>query len=302
MNDIQISYAGPCFTVFTGTYNRAYSLRRVYESLLAQTFQDFEWLIVDDGSTDDTDECVRGMVEEGRLRIRYVKKSNGGVHTAHNVALREARGEFFLRLDSDDACVPYALEALRDKWQEIPENIKDEYSGVSCLCMRSSGEIIGDFYPDSPWDSEYPVLLSLQGEKWGAHRVELLRQHPFPEFAGERFCPESLVWARLHDTYKTRCFNAALRIYFESGDSITRSMTRTRYRSPKGVALYYNEQMRRLRKFRAFRHAVNYVRFSSANGGVLRTIITAKSKPLVLLALPLGMVMHVRDRLRGDCE
>ncbi len=294
--------ADPWFTVFTATYNRAHTLHRVYESLLAQTMQDFEWLIVDDGSTDDTEARVREMMGQDRIPIRYMmKRSNGGVHTAHNVAIKQARGKLFLRLDSDDACVPHALETLLGKWLQIPESLRHSYSGVSCLCMRPSGEVVEDAYPVDGWDSDYAVLVSLRGDKWGFHRSDVLREHPFPEFACERFCPEGLVWARLHDNYKTRCFNIPLRIYFISNDSISSSMTRTRYRSPKGMALYYNEQMNRLGTFRALRHAINYIRFSPANGGLIDACRRASRKRLVIVALPCGLALHWRDRLRGDC-
>lgn len=291
----------PWFTVFTGSYNRAHTLRRVYKSLSAQTMRDFEWLIVDDGSTDDTEARVQEMMQENRLRIRYFKKPNGGVHTAHNVAIKEAKGTFFLRLDSDDACVAHALETLRQKWLEIPEACRVNYSGVSCLCMQPSGEIVGDIYPANQWDSDYVVLASLRGEKWGFHRLDVLREYPFPEFAGERFCPEGLVWARIHDQYKTRCFNIPLRVYFDSNDSLTGNMTRNRYCAPKGVALYYNEQIRRLKTFGALRQAFNYVRFSLANDGVWQAVHSATRKRLVLLALPAGWALHLRDRWRGDC-
>ena len=291
----------PWFTVFTATYNRAHTLRRVYDSLQSQTMQDFEWLIVDDGSTDDSETCVREMKAQDRIPIRYVKKGNGGVHTAHNIAIKEARGKLFLRLDSDDACVPHALETLLEKWLEIPDTRRDQYSGVSCLGMRPSGEIVGGAYPVDGWDSDYAVLQSLRGEKWGFHRLDVLREHPFPEFAGESFCPEGLVWGRLHDRYKTRCFNIPLRIYFSSEDSITASMTRTRYRSTKGVTLYYREQMSRLGALRSLRHAINYIRFSTANEGVIDACKRASRKRLVIAALPFGLALHWRDRLRGDC-
>jgi len=167
--------------------------------------------------------------------------------------------------------------------------------------MQPSGELVGDPYPVDGWDSDYAVLQSLRGEKWGFHRSDVLQQHQFPEFTGERFCPEGLVWARLHDKYKTRCFNISLRIYFSSGDSITSSMTRTRYRSPKGMALYYNEQMRRLLGARAFRQAINYIRFSPANGGFIEALRRASRKALVVAALPFGTALYWRDRWRGDC-
>lgn len=300
-HDIPVSGTAPWFTVFTATYNRAHTLRRVYESLLSQTMQDFEWLIVDDGSTDDTEALVQEMMGDGSLLIRYIKKSNGGVHTAHNAAIKNASGKLFLRLDSDDACVPHALATLLEKWLEIPENLRDSYSGASCLCMQPSGELVGDTYPADEWDSDYAVLGSLHGEKWGFHRVDVLREHPFPEFANERFCPEGLVWARLHDKYKTRCFNIPLRIYFDSNDSISGSMTRMRYQASQGVALYYREQMNRFGIFQAFRHAINYVRFSPANGGVIEALKSASRLWLVVAALPFGLVLHWRDGLRGDC-
>lgn len=111
----------PLFTVFTATYNRGDLLHRVYEALLVQTNQNFEWLIIDDGSTDSTANSIDAMKRDGRLQIRYFYKENGGVHTAHNMAIRLARGRFFLRLDSDDACSPDAIETLLKAWSTIGE-------------------------------------------------------------------------------------------------------------------------------------------------------------------------------------
>ncbi|MGH8403661.1 MAG: glycosyltransferase family A protein, partial [Gammaproteobacteria bacterium] len=100
------------FTAFTGTYNRGPCLHRVYESLLAQTCQDFEWLIVDDGSEDDTQARVNAMMVDAPFAIRYFYKNNGGVHTAHNRAIKAASGELFLRCDSDDEFLPEAMDTL----------------------------------------------------------------------------------------------------------------------------------------------------------------------------------------------
>jgi len=298
--DSLITNCNPQFTVFTATYNRGHTLRLVYDSLLSQTMQDFEWLIVDDGSSDDTEKRVRIMIAEGRLRIHYIKKPNGGVHTAHNAAIRKANGRFFLRLDSDDACVPNALETLLDRWAQIPEALRVQFSGVSYLCMQPSGKVIGDYYPVNGWSSDYSRLDAMQGEKWGFHRLEILREYPFPEFNGEKFCPEGLVWARLHEKYMTRCTNVALRIYYSSNDSITTTMTRTRYKSPKGTTLYYGEQMCRLTGRRAFRHAINYIRFSLADCGLIDAWLRSPRRLLVAAAVPFGMLLFARDSLRGD--
>src|SRR5690242_10850122 len=110
----------PLFTVFTPTYNRAHTLHRVFDSLRAQTIRDFEWLVIDDGSVDGTSEQISEWTNTVDFPIRYFKQKNSGKHIAHNLAAREARGQFFLPLDSDDACMPDALERLSYHWNSIP--------------------------------------------------------------------------------------------------------------------------------------------------------------------------------------
>src|SRR5262249_2422136 len=102
----------PLFTVFTPTYNRAHTLHRVFDSLCAQTLRDFEWLVIDDGSSDSTRELIDNWTKSAHFTIRYIKQDHSGKHIAHNCAVREARGQFFLTLDSDDACTPQALERM----------------------------------------------------------------------------------------------------------------------------------------------------------------------------------------------
>ena len=107
------------FTVLTPTYNRAHLLPVLYQSLCAQTFRDFEWVIVDDGSMDGTRELVTSW--KPFFPIRYTWKPNGGMHTALNVGTRDAQGEFITQVDSDDYCVPHALERFDNRWRQIPD-------------------------------------------------------------------------------------------------------------------------------------------------------------------------------------
>src|SRR5690554_1988606 len=106
----------PAITVFTPTYNRAHTLPRLYQSLLDQIFRDFEWLIVDDGSTDGTKELVEGWIAEAAIQIRYIYQPNGGKHTAFNRGVREARSPLFASIDSDDMGLPHTLEAYFREW------------------------------------------------------------------------------------------------------------------------------------------------------------------------------------------
>lgn len=211
------------FTVFTPTYNRAKDLEGAYRSLAAQTFRDFEWLIVDDGSSDGTAEAVRSWQEVSAFPIRYIFQSNQGKHAAYNRALPEARGRLFLTLDSDDECIPTALERFKFHWESIPEEARGGFSAVTGLCMNADGSIVGDRFPWSPMDSnslEITYKYGIRGEKWGFQRTDILRQFPFPTMEGySGYIPESIVWTAIALHYKTRYVNEALRIYHQEASS-----------------------------------------------------------------------------------
>jgi glycosyltransferase involved in cell wall biosynthesis len=247
------------FTVMTPTYNRAHTLGRVYENLCAQTFRDFEWVIVDDGSTDGTKDLVSSW--KPPFPIRYFWKPNGGKHTAMNLGVSVAGGEFVLFADSDDRFTTNALERFDYRWRQIPD--PSRFANLSCLCCKPDGSIIGQPYP-----AEYADAFTFadqvhyrSAERWGVNRTDCLREFPFPE--GEPFVPESLVWNRLSRKYAARFFNEPLRIIYPSPDSLSRKMVKLRASSPKATLTYYRELaflpgpvLLRLRG------AINYCRFT----------------------------------------
>ena len=205
------------FTVFTPTYNRAHTLHRVFDSLCTQTLRDFEWLVVDDGSTDDTAELIAGWARSADFPIRYFKQEHSGKHIAHNLAVREARGSIFAPLDSDDALLPDSLERIRGFWNAIPNSDRALFSGVGGLCCDQYGAIIGDRFPESPFDTNLQQLvfvLRIRGEKWGVTRTDLFRQYPFPEVAETQFVPEGLVGLQMSKAYKRRFVNEVFRVYY----------------------------------------------------------------------------------------
>jgi glycosyltransferase involved in cell wall biosynthesis len=205
------------FTVFTATYNRGYTLHRVYDSLKAQTYRNFEWLVIDDGSTENIREIVEKWQQENLFPIRYLYKENGGKHTAFNRGVQEAKGELFLNLDSDDSCVPEALEKFKYHWDSIPVEQKDKFSAVTCLCQDQHGNLVGDRFPFDVIDSdslEIYYRYQVTGEKWGFHRTEVLKEFPFPEEIKKTYMPESLVWNRISRKYKTRYVNEILRTFW----------------------------------------------------------------------------------------
>ena len=152
----------PLFTIFTPTYNRAHTIRRVFDSLCAQTLRDFEWLVIDDGSTDNTSELIAIWDEIANFPVRCVKQTHAGKHFAHNRALVEAKGQFFGILDSDDALVPDALEKLARLWDSIPESERHLFCSVGARCCSQNGNIIGDRFPTDPFDADMRELAAAQ--------------------------------------------------------------------------------------------------------------------------------------------
>ena len=208
-------------TVFTPTYNRAHTLPRVFEGLKRQTYRNFEWIIVDDGSSDDTRAVIRGFQAENPffpIISRY--QENSGKHVAINRAVEMARGEFFIILDSDDTCTPDALEVFLREWDKIPE--KEAFCGISCHCCDANGNIVGTQLPTPYLDTtelELRFIHKNQDELWGMTRTDILRENPFPEEPGLHFYPENIYWHNLGRRYKNRYLNVALRYYINDTDN-----------------------------------------------------------------------------------
>lgn len=226
------------FTVLTATYNRAHTLNGVCESLCAQTFRDFEWLIIDDGSTDETAKLVASW--KPSFALRYIQKPNGGKHTAINLGAGLAEGEWILFFDSDDRCIPSALERFDHHVSRLPD--ADRFANVSCLCTTPDGAIIGGRYPGGEFIDAIAFADQIRlrnSDRWSTKRTEILRKYPFPE--GECFVPEGLVWNRMSRKYATRFINEPLQICERSPDSLSRRVTKLRILSPKATRLYYRE-------------------------------------------------------------
>lgn len=301
------------FTVFTPTFNRAHTLFRVYESLRNQTYKDFEWLIVDDGSDDNTYELVKNWKEEADFPIHYFWQENRGKHIAFNKGVKEAKGEFFLPLDSDDACVPEALERFKYYWDSIPKDKKNYYTGVCALCKDQYGNLIGNPFPYNPTDSdslEIYYKFKIRGEKWGFNRTEILKCFPFPEDENMKFILEGFIWYKIAKFYKTRFVNEILRIYYiqdsKDSDQLSRSLGDIRETIKKkyaiGASIYYefllnnNINWFKFKPIEFFIYGINSVRFSLHSRrkfkNILQGVKTLKGKIIILITLPIAMFIY----------
>jgi glycosyltransferase involved in cell wall biosynthesis len=291
------------FTVFTPTFNRAHLLGRAFQSLKEQTFRDFEWVIVDDGSTDETRDMVSHWIKEANFPIAYIWQPNSGKHVAINRGVELANGKFFVILDSDDWLVPTALERLLYWWESIPLQLREKYTGVAGLCSHPSGEIVGSPFPAPVIDSnaiEIRTKYRVKGDKFGMNRTDVLKEFPFPENLG-KFVTESLVWNRIARKYITRFVNEVFAYKEYQPEGLSARSVEIRAKSNLAARTYYREFVE-LEGFcipfwDRLRACVNYVRFSLHGRVPLKEqYVGINKKGLFLLSLPIGLMVYLRDK------
>ena len=202
------------FSVWTATYNRKKLLKRVYNSLLSQTFKDFEWIIIDDGSTDNTEDVVKEFIEDGILKsIRYIKKENGGKHTAWREATKLFIGKYVVTIDSDDYLVPNALEIFDKYWNELENSSEyNDFWEVKARAIYEDGTLVGRPLSKPIIDAhanEISYKTNLFSDLHGCRKAVVLRNEAkVPDsFLYEEHCSnfqESIRWFRAGRTFKTR--------------------------------------------------------------------------------------------------
>lgn len=231
-------------TIFTPTYNRAYIISNLYESLKKQTCYDFEWLVIDDGSTDNTKLLFNKWEKENiPFSVRYIYKENGGKHTAINKGVALAKGKYFLIVDSDDFVTPDAVEKIFQMFSTI-KGAKGKYAGVSGIKIKPDKTLVG-----STFEGEFCDASSLQrkqmgitGDKAEVFYTEILKNFPFPEIEGENFCSESLVWNRIAAAgYLIRWFNEPIYVCEYLEDGLTFKVDALLIKNIKTYSLYAKE-------------------------------------------------------------
>ena len=255
-------------TVFTPTYNRATLLPRLYESLLLQTNQDFEWLIVDDGSTDETERVVEQLRDEQRIQIRYIKKENGGKHTAHNEAVKHASGKWFMCVDSDDILSPHAVSAI----SEAEKHLLKADCGFLAYKIRLGGELLCDTFSQTGNIHysiyQYSNVLSTGGEYVIVLFTLLAEKFPYPVIENERFIGECVLYDRLDlDGYTICPLPEVLEECEYQPDGLTSRFYQMMLRNPGGYQIYHAQRIDLAISFRErLRHCISYQAFRRMSG------------------------------------
>lgn len=229
---------GNLITVFTPTYNRLKTLPRLYNSLKEQTSSNFEWLIVDDGSDDGTEEYINNIKHEEKFHIRYLWQKNQGKHVAFNRGVMEANGELFFCVDSDDYLINDAIKIIEDQYSDEYDNI--DLGGMVFYRKYESGDIIGTEFPEGMKHSrlEDIYLNGKTGDTALIYRTSILKCHPFPVFEGERFLRESIIWKEIDKEYVLKVVREAVYVTEYLDDGLTKNSYYYDYKYPQGAALY----------------------------------------------------------------
>ena len=280
-------------TIVTPAYNRTHTLPSLYQSLLAQTCKDFDWLIIDDGSTDDTRRVVEGYIAENKIPIRYLYKENGGKHSALNVAFREAKAELLFIVDSDDILTPDAIETILKDWDAVRDK---NLCGISYLRGYDAERVIGDRHPEDHAIDNFINLRynrGIGGDKAEVWRTECLRDFQFPEYPGERFISESVAWIYLAKRWDMLEVNRIIYITEYLPGGLSDSGRRLRFQCPNLMA--YGSLMTMSKEFSTkirIKQALLYIVYSKFGGRSFRQIVQCPYKGLVALCYLPGLLLY----------
>lgn len=206
-------------TVFTPTFNRADLLKRCYLSILQQNRDDIEWLIIDDGSIDNTAEVIKEFKNENKVKINYIYQENSGKQAAWNLAVNKANGEYFIGLDSDDALVAGSI----DKLLSINTVFDDKKImgiravSVSSATMKPNNAYLLNEDKKSSWFDEFQS--GIKGERIDFFKTELLRKYLYPIISGVKFIPEIWFYSTVSKEYCFYYSSIQVRIFFDDEET-----------------------------------------------------------------------------------
>lgn len=285
-------------TVLTPTFNRERVLRSLWDSLQKQTVKDFEWLVVDDGSTDGTKNLITQLQEKSDFPIRYIYKSNGGKHTALNVGIQTICSELTFIVDSDDCVTDDAVESIL----KIHKKYRSQNSicGYAFLRAFPDGKVNGKKFDVDEKIGSY-IDVRVNGDDTGADKAEVFKTHclkefPFPEYPNEKFLGEDLVWLRMARKYEMVHINKAIYVGNYLEDGLTNNRRKHNIASPIGCMHRAEEFMESDLKTRyRIKGGLQYIVYGRFAGvKVVDLIRKSRHKILATVCIPGGLLLYTR--------
>lgn len=289
----------PTLTVFTPTYNRAYTLWKGYEGLKRQTSKDFKWVIVDDGSIDNTRELVEGWIKENLVPIEYYYKKNGGMHTAHNEAYRHIDTELAVCIDSDDYMTDNAVELIIDRWRKYGNN---RFAGMIGLDVYENGSVIGTSFPEGLTECKTYDLERKYGvicDKKFVYRPEVIKKNlPYPEFEGEKYGTVNWLYQKIDHEYDMLCSNDVYCVVEYLSDGLTINIYEQHKKSPRTRAVESDELITYVPyKLEKTKRAIQYVS-SAIFARDVKLLFNTSNKRWIIPAIPLGIMYNIYLRFK----
>lgn len=292
-------------TVLTPTYNRAHTLHKCYESLLKQTNKNFKWLIIDDGSTDDTSSLVSKWIDKDIIKIEYFHKDNGGKHTALNMGFKYITSEYIIIVDSDDFLSDDAVETIIDSW----EKYKNDETIASLVFLKANFEnqLIGTQLSQYELVSnpiEYRYRYKIKGDKAETFKMKVLSNFLYPEINGEKFIGEGLVYNKIGKKFNSVYYNKVIYYCNYLSDGLTTAGRLLRIKNPEGGMLYHNEVQTPPTplKFR-IKHAMMYDIYGLfAKKKFKNVLYESSSKFNTIITFPFAYVIYLVWRYKYDSK
>ena len=288
-------------TIFTPAFNRAHTLGRTYESLKKQDCKDFVWLVVDDGSTDNTGELVNKWIEDEKVfEIRYVYKENGGMHSAHNEAYRHIETLLNTCIDSDDELAEGAVRKILEKWQTVQDK---GYAGIIALdADMNTGKVIGKGFPEGLGETTVSGYYDAggSGDKKLIYRTDIINAYPeYPEFEGEKYVSLSYKYLLIDQDYKMAVLDEVICNVEYQPDGSSNSMYKQYLRNPRGFAFWRTVRMKYDTTMkRRIMDCIHYC--SSAQIGHIKGYVKDSPYPLLtVLCTPIGHVLTAYIRKKA---
>lgn len=279
-------------TLFTPTYNRKNKLERLYKSLCLQSFNDFEWLLIDDGSTDGTDLLVKEWIEEKKISIKYIQKKNGGKASAYNTAIKQIDGDLFTCVDSDDYLKDNALNKIYAYWKE-EEN--EEVIGHIYKKVSNHGEIITKYNGNEKCASlnDFYRRYGLIGDTMLVYKSDIVKKYHFPSFDNEKFVPEAYIYDLYDREGVLRIFDETLYIVEYLHDGYSASIRKVNYDNPRGYEAFIKNRIKNDIELRFWiTDMIRYIAIKFVLNEVNELIKCSERKMLTILLIPFGLFFY----------
>lgn len=280
-------------SILTPTFNRGYILPKLYESLKSQTNNNFEWVIVDDGSIDDTKSIVKKWINEKKIEIRYFYQNNGGKHRALNQGLSHINNDLVFIVDSDDTIVDTAIDRILFYYDKYKD--EKDICGFSFLRGFPDGSVNGDYFKSNEYKSSYIECRlndKINGDKSEVYFTKILKLYPFLEVENERFLFEDYVWVQIANKYKMIHINEIIYIGNYLNDGLTHNIMRAKLSSPIGMSkrglVLCSKNCNFITRIKGMMHYISYGIYSGIS--LIQLLSDCEYKFLFFLSFPLSII------------